>query len=106
MSRSFRDRVAEVIEQEVGHPEMWHYLSFADETFLGGAIVKARGVAGAVMLCHSMGINPGGEVACFSLPDEILPPEQYRNRLLTKSDILEFWPDSKSIREHEEGAKP
>lgn len=101
MSQSFNDRVAEVIAEEQAEPLRWWYLSFAGETFNGACIVKAQGIATAVIVCSLLDINPGGEVLGVPMPEESVPPEQYRDRLLSKSDIQEFWPDSKTIREFE-----
>jgi len=94
-------RISELLEQESTHPEVWLYLSFADKTFLGAVILKARGVTHAVNACWQKQINPGGEVLCFEIPKDKVPPEKYQNRLLTLQEIREFWPTSKSIREWE-----
>lgn len=105
---AFRDRVAEVAREELAIPEHWMYLSFADDEFKGGVIIKAHGITDATMKCSLLQINPGGQVAAYDLIGEVadmLPEEKYRNRLLTREDILEFWPDAKSIREFEEEEK-
>ena len=95
-------RAARANEIEAGAPG-WHYLSFADDTsFLGGLVIHAFGFMDAIMQAHLRGLNPGGEVMYAELPDAAIPPERFRNRLLSKDEVKEMWPDAKSIREHEE----
>lgn len=100
--RTWEARVEKILGKELTEPLRWHYLSFADEKFNGAVILQCHGVTDGVMQTHALGINPGGQVMAVPMPDEVLPAEQYRNRLLTKEDILEIWPDAKTIREHEE----
>lgn len=102
--KQFKERVAEVLLGELAEPEQWHYVSFADEVFRGVVVIKAHGITDAVRLCHALNINPGGQVMCVPMPDEILAqvPETDRTRLLTRADVQRIWPDAKSIREHEE----
>ena len=70
----------------------WMWCSFADpdlpagQQFLGVAIVEAEDVVTAAMQAHLLGINPGGEVMGVLLPDDLLPPEHWRNRLLTREE--------------------
>lgn len=73
----------------------WVFLSFADETkFLGGVIVEALGVTHAIAQTKAGGYNPGGSVACFDIPEGALPPDEYRNRLLTREECKTLWPDA------------
>ena len=97
----FKERTREVLLEEMERPERWHYVSFAAEQFNGGAIVLAHGLVDALLTCHRLMINPGGEAMAFPIPEAMLPDKQFRNRLLSKEEIKGFWPDSKSIREHE-----
>jgi hypothetical protein len=101
--KQFRSRVAVVMREELKQPERWHYVSFAGEKFLGVVIIQAHGVGDATMKCGLLGINPGGEVMCVAMPDGIVAqvPESYRNRLLSKAEVLELWPEAKSQREWE-----
>jgi hypothetical protein len=96
--------VAEVTREELQNPEVWHYVSFADEQFRGVVVIQAHGIGDAISKCHRLNINPGGEVIAIPIPDEILAqvPEADRNRLLSKADVLRIWPDAKSVREREE----
>ena len=105
-TKKWRERVAEVTLEEMGEPEVWHYVSFADEVFHGVVIIKAHGVGDAVSKCHRLNINPGGQVRAVPMPEEIIAqvPESHRNRLLSKEDVQSIWPDAKSLREHEEEA--
>lgn len=104
----FERAVARELAKESDSPEQWMYLSFAGKTFNGAVFLRAKGMAHAMQALADLGIkNPGGEVIGVAIPEEEennLPPttpESYRNRLLNKADILEIWPESKSIREWE-----
>lgn len=99
----FKDRVAEVLKEELAEPESWWYLSFADEVFRGVVIIMAHGITDAVMRCSAAQINPGGQIMAVPLSKEVLAqvPEAYRMRLLTMQDVQDIWPDAKTIREHE-----
>jgi hypothetical protein len=101
--KKFQQRVAELTKQELNEPERWHYMSFADKVFRGVVIMLGHGVTDCVSRTHRMGINPGGEVLCVPMPDEILAqvPEADRLRLLSKADVQRIWPDAKTLREHE-----
>ena len=49
----------------------WWWLSFAtDDECLGIAIVEAMGMIDATKKCHRLGINPGGQVMGFLVPEE------------------------------------
>jgi hypothetical protein len=102
--KEFRKRVAEVLRSELGEPEQWHYVSFADKVFHGVVIIKAHGITDAIRLCHALNINPGGQVMCVPISEEIIAqvPETDRQRLLSREDVQRIWLDAKSIREHEE----
>lgn len=76
----------------------WFYLSFAnDDSFLGGVIVQAD----EMMLAHTqvglLGINPGGSVIGHPIPKDHHVPEHLRNRLLTKAEVLEVFPDARRL---------
>ncbi len=81
------------IGQEMSNPLQQWWLSFADPTlpegdqFLGVVIVEAPGFILATLLCHKLGINPGGEVAGW--PTDGID-EKWVNRLLTKDEIKEM----------------
>ena len=101
--KQFRDRVTEVTRQELDTPEAWHYVSFADKSFKGAVIIKAHGINDALMKINLLQINPGGEVLCIQFPEDmVLPEPSFRNRLLSKEDVLELWPEAKSQREWEQ----
>jgi len=83
----------QILTDELNQPLRWFYLSFAvDDRFYGAAIVEAPGEAHAIQRTHQLGINPGGEVAIFAVPDGAPLPEAAKNRLLSKSDIETIWP--------------
>lgn len=93
----------------------WYYLSFCDgdlpegQQFLGGCFVQANpamaiadfpGNPGsgscAPVLCareaHRLKINPGGQVLnAGPLSEDKLPSMEWRNRLLTKKELVEHF---------------
>lgn len=96
----FEKRTQELLAQESTQPLAYWYLSFASNRFLGGFITRARGFIHARLALAIYGIkNPGGEVAGWPLPANLVPPAKFHNRLLTKEEVLEMWPDAKSLGE-------
>lgn len=88
--------IAEVMAKDLAQRERWWWLSFVDphkpegERFLGVIITMAGGISEATQKLWDMGINPGGEVKAYPYPDdEEPPPEQYRNKLLSKAQLEE-----------------
>lgn len=70
---------------------LWWWLSFADEEKLRGiVIVQAPSFLLAVAESHRLQINPHGEVRGFPFPSELTPPEQFRNRCLTREEAEEL----------------
>jgi hypothetical protein len=66
----------------------WFYLSFATkEGWRGAAIVQAPSMIAAVRRAHDLRINPGGEVLLGELPPDMVPPKEWRERLLTKLEL-------------------
>lgn len=72
-----------------------HYLSFADphlpegQQWLGAVILESDdclGFVGAVTASHMLGLNPGGEVVGFEVPDGYVA-RKWMGRLLTRADI-------------------
>lgn len=78
---------AQVLTDESAQPMRLFYLSFADEKFLGAAIVEAHGVMHAIELAWSLGINPGGEVASCPVPKGLSIPDSAKNRLLSREEV-------------------
>ena len=102
-SKSFFNRVAEVLSEELSPPEQYQYLSFADDTFRGAVVVKAHGITDALFKVNALDINPHGEVLCVPIPEDKSPDSKFLNRLLTKEEITEMWGEPcKSIREWDE----
>ena len=73
-----------------------YYLSFADENgFRGGCFVMAHGVITAIERTNQLGINPGGEVACWGpVP---APEDGAMDKLLTKQEIESTKPKDPAI---------
>lgn len=71
-----------------------YWLSFADASlpkgsqFLGAVIVEAASLIAAVQEAHRLGINPGGEVAGYPIPDRVCVKiaASWKGRLLTRDD--------------------
>lgn len=85
----------EVLEQDMKNPEGWWWLSFCDpdkpegEQFLGVCIVHGGGGGEAIQNAWTIGCNPGGEVMSIPIPEQHVPDEQYRRRLLSKEELEE-----------------
>lgn len=68
--------------------DQWAYCSYADEEgFRGGIFVRAQGVVSAALEVHRLGMSPGGEMIACPVDENNLPPEKWRNRLLTKDEL-------------------
>lgn len=84
-----REGVEELLAEDLKHEPGWWWLSFADESgFLGACIVCGAGMMEATIIARGLGCNPGGEVLGEEL--ENLPPDEYRERLLSREDIDEM----------------
>ena len=76
--------------------DRWWWLSFADANrpkgtqFLGAVLVRAGSMIEAVGNAHILGINPGGEVRGFEIPDGTEPIASYTNRLLNREECEQF----------------
>jgi hypothetical protein len=86
----------------------WWYLSFvqadedgSNERFIGACLVEGDDLISAVTRSHSLSCNPGGSVMGLPVPEGYLPDREFRERLLSKSDVLAFWPDSKRMADIE-----
>lgn len=79
--------------------DQWMLLSFANvEGFLGGAVVYASDVSDAADKAWDMGINPGGEVLAFPIPEAFTIPDRFQKKLLTRDECNEldaFWQEEK-----------
>ena len=83
-------RISEALARERNEPCEWMYISFCDEKFLGAVIIQAPGIATAILRCHQLGINPGGQALAVSLDPDLLPPPEARERLLTKEEVIRY----------------
>ena len=92
---AFRERLREHLDEVRDQPIRWWWLSFADpkrpagEQFLGVAIVQGLDVVTAALVAHRLGINPGGQVAGIPLDDDRIPGPEYRERLLSRRELVE-----------------
>jgi len=93
--REFEERSNTLLTEEMdGGRFEWWYLSFAtDEGFLGGVYIEAFGSLSALTTACVLGLNPGGEVACWGpIPVELMNlhvPVEKRTRLLSMEEINE-----------------
>lgn len=86
------ERATQLLKEELLQPERVFYVSFASPTaFLGGIVMRGHGITDIIMRSHELHINPGGQALCFALPPEVVPPESYFNRLLTKEEVFEMF---------------
>lgn len=87
----------------------WWYLSFvSDAGFLGATIVEVAGDSEtdeasieAVKRAHQLGVNPGGQVLGFKMPEPCACPLEWRNRLLSRQDLENLGAEPISLAEHE-----
>lgn len=109
----FRVRIKNALLEELKQPEIWYYLSFADEEpkgFLGSVIIKAHGLTDATMKCNMLLINPGGEAIAYPITDAMIAEykitteqlEKVANRLLSKEEIKAVFPDAHTLGEEQE----
>ena len=100
--QEFQLRLVSLLAEERQQPLQPFYLSFAgEEGFRGGVIVEACGIAHAVVLCNSLGINPHGQVLGVPIPEKGRPQAKWFNRLLSKTELCELWPDMQTLGELE-----
>ena len=79
--------IIDQLAAEKNSPKRLYWLSFADETGnLGVAIVRSYGILNAVAKATKWNANPGGEVLCALLPEEITVDKANANRLLTPGE--------------------
>ena len=70
----------------------WWWLSFRDpkkpegSSFLGVVVVQAKSMKLAMKEAWRLECNPGGEVLGEALPPEVKIPEQYQNKLLSRTE--------------------
>lgn len=82
----------ELKKEIVANKEVCIWMSFCDtnkpkaDQFLGVIIVKSLGLAHAVGITHSMGVNPGGEMQACEIDSNNIKPEHY-NCLLSEDDL-------------------
>lgn len=71
---------------------IWWWFSFVNpdlpegQQFLGGAAVQGLTATDALARSHILEINPGGEAAFDPFPNGLVPPEEYRERLLNQAE--------------------
>lgn len=93
---TFQDRTVE---------KFWWYIAFETERnvakkggpifFMGAAIVEAPTLFDAISEAYR-GIAPKDSSTRnrpVQIPDDKLPPAEYRNRLLTKEEVQQIWPE-------------
>ena len=92
-AKAILEKRDELIAQEASEPEQWWWLSFADPKlpkgtqFLGVALIRASGFVTATFYANMLNLNPGGEIQGMGIPPEIVVPEEYQERLLTRAEV-------------------
>ena len=103
MNRKQRlQRIAALTKAEESNPERWIYLCYLSpdgEVFYCGLVIQARGPIDAASKGAELRSPRKSQVVARDIPDDRLPPEQFRNRLLTKEEIKEIWSDAMHVRE-------
>lgn len=91
------------MKKTVRKPIPYQWLSFAENGFLGVVILRARNGGEAVDIAWRLGINPGGEAACWTMPESWSVPDEAVGKLLSRADCERLFPNArcKSIAEHE-----
>lgn len=81
-------KLADVIKNNMIKKISIWWLSFRDNggRFQGVVMVRAYGLAQAIDITHSLGINPGGEVQAHVVTDRDIRPELL-NRLLSEDEL-------------------
>lgn len=106
MKKALERRRADLLEAELKQPLTTWWLSFADDArggSLGVCLVEARGLLTAVMRTHQIGINPGGQVMGFEIPEDSEEHALPRDRLLKADELMAV--GAISIRAMEEQEK-
>jgi hypothetical protein len=101
---TFDQLVSKRLEEEKKRPKAWWYLSFSKNTgdpttgkWLGANVLFDHGVVHAIQQSHRLGINPGGQFLGTKIPPDLIPPPEFRNRLLSEEDKRSMWKDVQII---------
>ena len=77
--------------KETGRLDGLWWLSFADGSFLGACIVRAKGPASAAVRARELGIHPGGQVVAVGpMAPEMPILDGWTDRLLTRTETDEL----------------
>lgn len=96
----WKARRAQILTDESRQPLRWWYLSYADdEEFRGGAILEAHGEIHAIELAQRLNLSPGGQVAVWEVPAEVVVtlPAEAKGRLLSKPELARLF-DEKPVQ--------
>lgn len=100
--QEFQQRINKLLAEDAKNPLRWWFLSYAGEDgFHGGVIIQAHGRTEAAYLCRHRGLSPGGQVLILEVPEEELPGEESRNRLLTRPELEAIWGKGLTLEEIE-----
>lgn len=86
-------KALKILEEEGFQEPRYFWLSFCDperpvgEQFLGVVVTKACGFLNAVKKAHELGINPGGGVKSWEIPEELIN-EEWKEKLEKMLDQL------------------
>jgi hypothetical protein len=93
----FEQEIRSSLAGQPQDPLRWFYVSFTDKSgaFMGAIVVQGSDRVEAVM--DSVGLQPEGARmgTDIEIPDDKLPPEQYRSKWLTSAEVEEMWPEVK-----------
>jgi len=96
------ERIAELLNEEKGHPVQCWYVSFAKPgEWLGAVVVLAAGFVTALDKINKLGINPGGSVKGLAMDaanSNKVGNYNGFNKLLNLFDCLQIWPQMQNGR--------
>jgi len=99
-SPEWKARRAQILTDELSQPLRWWYLSYAvDEGFLGAVVLEAHGELHAIELAQRLNLSPGGQVAVWEVPAEVVVtlPAEAKGRLLSKPELAHLF-DEKPVQ--------
>jgi hypothetical protein len=100
MGQSFENRIRTSGFDVPVPAKKWFYISFINKPegkFQGAALVEAEHWGKAIDAVFELKLKPK-DAKCeltIEIPGDKVPPEEYRNRLLSREEIEAIWPQVK-----------
>lgn len=83
----------ELLAEEASNEPFLLWMSFADpdkpkgQQSLGVIITRTKGLMHAVQWTHILGINPGGQIMSYPVPDDGTIKQHHLDRLIQKAEL-------------------